>query len=379
MTNVLIRPAVFRNGAEESDSEGLERHLSALLPELHVFRLSANQECIILTIWRHKQIIQALEIPLVRKYSLRTRITAALIGDPACRYFLKLGIADSIKNYLHSNNMRASRIVTSNSSLLGVSLSIPSKERITRSVNFEPIHYLNEGKLTLKTPFVFLLKVWSTYLELLTTRVLPISPSDRNHYKRFVFGRIGKVLPLQHLQVSSAGRCASVESRIQIGFLGSTYSVKHNRDSFNFVVSELAEVTQNLPVHFNIYGVKAPEIRLPNNVTIHGWIDSIEEVYSTNDYFVIPFFGGTGMKSKLFEPICRGKLVIADPRAFSGYPFEPDLHYIQAQSLDSFTSAISHLLNNPSRVEEITGNAYLLARELFSPNVSADVLTEVLS
>jgi glycosyltransferase involved in cell wall biosynthesis len=374
MTNLLIRPAVYRDGAEELDAEGLENHLSCTLGNLVSFRLSTNHKDLIVTVWKNGTIVENSFTPLKKQRFFRTRIVKAFIGDPACRHYLKLGMADSIRTYLNSSNLFPDLVITSNSSLFGISLAIPTNNRITRSVNFEPIHYLNENSFSFRTPLVFFLKLWSSFLEVIFSLVLPISPNDLHNYRKYFFGRIGMVLPLQHLRVTSETNLKQIGEKIQIGFLGSTYSVKHNRDSFEFVVGKLAPSLTSLPVHFNIYGVKSPEVKVGRNVSIHGWIDSIEDVYSINDFFVVPYFGGTGQKSKLFEPLCRGKLLIADPRAFSGFDFNPGEHYLSAKTLEDFISAIQMLVDDESLAREIPARARNLASILFSKELSLEIL-----
>ena len=67
-------------------------------------------------------------------------------------------------------------------------------------------------------------------------------------------------------------------------------------------------------VNLSIYGRKIPEFdSLFHNIKIHNWVESIEQIYQKNDCFLAPYFLGSGMQSKVFEPLLAGKLLICDP------------------------------------------------------------------
>jgi hypothetical protein len=366
MGNVLIRPTMFRSGAEELDAEFFEKNLASVLPDLYTFQLGLDSQHLFVRTWNSGKVTEEFSIPMIASRSFRTLLVLTLIGDPACRHFLKLGFADTVNDFLMRNHISIDCVFTSISSLLGVSLAIPAKFKVSRSGNFEPIHYWQENDFSVKKPIVFLLKIWSTFLEVHFSKVLPISPKDSSRYSKLSFGRTFEVLPLQHIQGPFSQSHALPSANLEIGFLGSTYNVKHNRDSFEFIVKELAPRLVSEKIHFNVYGVKAPGIDLPRNVTVHGWKDSIDEIYLDNTVFVVPYFGGTGQQSKLFEPLSKGKLVIADPAAFGGYPFGPEEHYLPAHGAEAFAQRLREVSTDVSNYKDIPEDALRLCEKLFS-------------
>jgi len=363
---VLVRPKVFRLGAEEADAEVFEKNLSQVCKNLYAFQLTNNTDDLKLNKWTEGKLSESTLIPLSESYSMRTRVIMATILDPACRHYLRLGIADTISNYLERRGHPIDTVIASNSSFLGVSLAIRCKRRISRSVNFEPIHYLQENYYSLKMPLVFLTKIWSTALERITCQILAISPKDSARYRYFPSFNSMYILPLQHLQELKKTEHKEFGSPLKVGFLGSTYNVKHNLEGLVFVVNGVAKEMQDSNLHFNIYGVKSPKLNFPSNVTIHGWIEPISRIYEDNDVFVVPYVGGTGQQSKMFEPLCKGKLVVANPNALAGYPFLPNLHYLSAISEADFIEKLSQCTLIPSDFRYIGKNAGKKCAQIFS-------------
>lgn len=378
MTIILIRPGVIRFGAEELDAECLERNIGAVVDNLTSFKLDVGSSLVEVTVWNSGEVVDRSQIILNSAQGLKSRFVNAFIGDPASRHYLRLGFAEAIESYLEERSFIVEAIITSNSSLLGVSLSLPTKRRITRSVNFEPLHYLQENKYSVKTPIVFALKIWSTIIEAMFSEILPISPRDKKLYGRLGLRRIGDVLPLQHLRGNQARSDILYKPTLRVGFLGSTYSVKHNRECFTFVVTEVAPMLIGQPIQFNIYGVKSPKLEIPSNLKVHGWVDSISEIYENNDVFIVPFFGGTGQQSKLFEPICAGKIVVADPKAFAGYPFKHGIHYLAASSSLDFVKTLISISKGESDLTHMSFQSQELANALFNPESYRLFLSEFL-
>lgn len=363
VTTILLRPALFRLGAEELDGLFLERNLSTISQDFIVFQLSQDLSFLEVRHVRDGGLIKEELFPLMRKLSLKDRVVRAIIGDPAGRSYLKIGFSASVRYYLKNNQITVSNLICSNSSLMSVCLSIKAQNRISRSVNFEPLHYLYENNFSLKSPFVFFLKVWATQIERLFFHVHCISPNDLRNYRRFPSARRLNLLPLQQLQNFTPQNFPSVQTSLQVGYLGSTYNVRHNRRGFDFVVNGVAKRLIDSNVHFNIYGVKPPLGDYPQNVTIHGWVEPISSIYELNQVFLVPYLGGTGQQSKFFEPLCKGKLIIASPKATGGYPIEPNSHYLAASTVLEFSKVISSILDGTRKIDFILSK---LANDSFS-------------
>ena len=378
MATVLIRPSVFRFGAEELDASILEENLKNIGLDLYVFELSKDSFGICVRRWKGGKQILEDDVPLTGNLNIRSQIVHLLIGDPANRYYLKLGFGSEIERYLRSRNIEVVNIISSNSSLLGVSLSIKCKNRISRSVNFEPKHYFQENGISIKTPFVYLLKIWASLIERTFSHVLSISPNDMEDYLHFPSIKKIELFPLQQLQNLVPLDTSQKDSILNVGFLGSTFNVKHNRAGLDFIVDEVADLLRISKVQLNIYGVKAPNRTYAPNVRIHGWVEPISSIYELNDIFVVPYLGGTGQQSKFFEPLCMGKLLIADPNVTAGYPLVPNLHFLEAKTASEFAEVIANISRKVIPTNQILESALEFCQYHFSKSKNISTLKRFL-
>jgi hypothetical protein len=369
MSIILIRPVSFRLGAEEQDGQALERILSSATDSLHVFQISRNPGWLIHRSYSFGSIKTECELELKNKGSLSSFFARCIILDSAARSYLRLNVAETIGEYLSRLGLRADLIVSHTSALAGVAKVVDSRNRISRSVNFEPLHYLQENKFSWKSPFVFVGKIWLSFFERLFFDIWVISPNDLRSYSVFYTRKEIELFPLFQLFGIPESPSKVSSDILNVGYLGSTYNVSHNRASFDFITQELAPTLLKLGeknVHFNIYGVKSPAVLFLPNLTIHGWKESTEEIFEENDVFIVPYFGGTGMQSKLFEPIVRGKPVIANPKAFAGYPFVRDSHYFSAVTLDDYVRTLVQLIRGDLVLGSNLAKSRLIVESIFS-------------
>jgi glycosyltransferase involved in cell wall biosynthesis len=248
-------------------------------------------------------------------------------------------------------------------------------KHVFRSVSFEPIYVLKAVDNMFTALIHSLTKIISIHNELSANLILSISPRDAKYY-RIVSSRKNKhkitVLPLRqfylHKKVDKVNR---IKSTLEIGFLGSTYNVLHNRKSYEFILNSISsEFLSMHNVNLNIYGRKIPEFnRIFHNIKIHNWVESIEQIYEKNDCFLVPYFLGSGMQSKVFEPLLAGKLLICDPRVLSGYSFKPYEHFVPAKNPDDFLNAILWIKNNDLNANQIRRAAAEESFRLIGPNV----------
>lgn len=369
MALVFIRPISIRLGAEEQDAASVEKYLAVLNDDVHVFELSKQSKTLHYRCYNFGTLVSENEIKLSSRSSAKNHVARILVLDAAARAYLKLNIAETIHLFLKEKKVKIRFLVTHTSALVGVASMMKAETHVSRSVNFEPLHYLQENRISIKSPLVFLSKVWLTFFERSNAHVWVISPNDMKKYAYFCSAKSIDLYPLfQLFEMSTLGSDNSSKV-INVGFLGSTFNVSHNRASFDFIAGELApallKCNQKL-IHFNVYGVKSPIKNPLSNLTIHGWKESIGEIFQENDLFLIPYFGGTGMQSKLFEPLMKGKPVIADPRAFAGYPFVANEHYFAATSVGDYTELLNRLASREVHILSLVGNSDKLVKQLFS-------------
>lgn len=248
-------------------------------------------------------------------------------------------------------------------------------KHIFRSVSFEPIYVLKTVNNRLKAILHSFLKLISIRKEFRANVILSISPRDARYYK-FV-GRLFpstkiEILPLRQFFTTTFKVTKNkYSSNFSFAFLGSTYNVLHNKKSFEFVLNDISpNFWIENHINLNIYGRKIPEVgTLPKNIIIHNWIEDIEEVYNKNIGFLVPFFLASGMQSKVFEPLIRGKVLICDPRVLSGYKFQPFQHYLPAKTGTDFMNAILMIKNNSRLSNSLSLNAAKQSQEIIGSKI----------
>ncbi len=382
MVTLLLRPACIRLGAEEQDSENLRTMITSMQEIVHDFELRIFESQINYTLIINGCISSSEIIPLVwTSPSLRLRVFKAFFLEGAVNYYLRQDVIDVISRKIGSAQVDS--IVSLSNALIGLNKFFPAHRHISRSSNFEPLHYLGENSFSWKTPLVFVLKIYSTIVERMGFDILSISPKDFRFYNKFPSLKKLFLLPLCQLPqiMEKPLPKPSVGEILEVGFLGSTYNVSHNEKCFDYLLSTIApacKIEFGNRVRINIYGAKAREVQVPENLIIHGWVENLETIFIKNQAFVVPYFGGMGQQSKVFEPLSRGKLVIANPEALSGYGFSPRAHYLKFESVTDFINAIQSVLDSPNLIVEIGNQARVNSEKLFSINNYLGVLNKVL-
>jgi len=243
-------------------------------------------------------------------------------------------------------------------------------KHIFRSVCFEPIYVLRAVNSKSKALLHSVLKLLSIKNELKAHVIFCISPRDARFYKNIskYYKRVNlQLMPLRQLKNHSSKSILIRDvQNLSVGFLGSTYNVLHNRKSLEFVASSIPnEFWFENGVKLNIYGRKIPsDFRLTQGIHVHEWVEDINEIYNINSCFIVPYFLGSGMQSKVFEPLIRGRILICDTRVLSEYPFMPYEHYIPAETAEDFVNAIKWVKSNPIEAIEISKQASTLANYL---------------
>jgi len=259
------------------------------------------------------------------------------------------------------------------------------RRHIHRSVCFEPFYVLRSVSNSIKSRFHSFLKLFTVLKELQADGVAVISPRDQNYYelvnKLLCTKTKIEVIPLRQFYFPSNNlkRIKSI-STISIAFLGSTYNVLHNMKSLEFMVTNLDEnflETHNF--YLNLYGSKFPNsIQDSDRIKTHKWVKDINEIYSLNTCFVVPYFLNSGMQSKVFEPLINGRILICDPRTLSNYDFRPFKHFIPAVSGDDFKSALVWVKNNREASLKIGEAALLESRRMIGRDTIHATLNKLL-
>jgi glycosyltransferase involved in cell wall biosynthesis len=258
---------------------------------------------------------------------------------------------------------------------------------VTRSINVEPTHFLEEDGRTLGNYLKFLPKLVS---EMITIRksdfLFAITPDEKKVYKKYGAKKM-EILPLRGLPSCLRERRTLPQTEpLNVFFMGSTYNVHHNKEALRIILKDIApHVTRAHLGHFkfHILGTKIPEEfnqYFNENIIYAGRkLDKELDLFlDTMDIALIPSLMGAGMQQKIFEPLARGIPTVASPRGIAGYPFKKDTHLLFARTPEEFVEALVRLRDVELR-KKLSENAQKLSRELFSQEKIDNTILNVLN
>jgi glycosyltransferase involved in cell wall biosynthesis len=148
-----------------------------------------------------------------------------------------------------------------------------------------------------------------------------------------------------------------------------------------FIVKELAPrmLDEGVPAKISIFGHRIPAgLTLPENIVHHGFVENLQGKQKGSLGVIVPFHGGAGMQSKIFEPMILGVPIIANPKNFAGFDFKPFEHYYPATTQKEYLEAIKFFLNHPHQVLEMSIRAQEKSSQMFSRNKIVEVIEELI-
>ncbi len=219
---------------------------------------------------------------------------------------------------------------------------------IVRSHNFEATHALGEVSFPLKY-LHFLLKWRSERRIAKKWIVAPISPNDCALYK--LDPETSPVLPLRQLPYIAELKSWSENTKSPwIYYSGASYKILHNRKNSSFLINKLAPRIEAICC-IKIFGSGLPYSKPARNVKILGFSSEYYSQILEASGAVVPYHGGAGMQSKVFEPLVLGIPLIADQRALAGFDFVAGQDFLACESLEEYASAVESVTSiSPLRV-----------------------------
>jgi len=256
---------------------------------------------------------------------------------------------------------------------------------ITRSINFEPTHFLDEDKRSIFN----LIRVIPKYLsEVITLRksslLFCITPKEEGIYKQLsktpVYTLPLRVLP-HRMGVARTHHRIGV---MKVGFMPSTYSVHHNLDALLFLVNDIFPLIPSDSrdsIEFHITGNRIPdEVKhsLPSQVVYEGFVPNSKDFWDDMDVAFAPSLFGAGMQMKIFEPIALGVPTVTQSRGFAGYPFVCGEHVLCAENPQEFAHAFVRLFNDYDLRKTLSSQAQKLSIQLFSKQTMNAILKQAI-
>lgn len=252
---------------------------------------------------------------------------------------------------------------------------------ITRSINYEPLHFYGGSKKTIVDWIKFQIKKIGEHRAVRESdAVFSITPKEKFTYESLVDKGV-TALPLRRLGVF-IGKNQEVKDKevLDIFFMGSSYNITHMRQALELILFKVQPLLQKtFPGKFrlNIIGGKFPEEyreKLSENTVVHGYVPDLDAFLADMDIAISPSLSGQGMQQKVFEPIVRGIPTITTDRALVGYPFYDRVHLrLASGGPEQYVKILGELYDTDTR-EQLSNNAVTLAKQLFTEEIITQIM-----
>ncbi|MBN1120973.1 MAG: glycosyltransferase [Anaerolineae bacterium] len=135
-----------------------------------------------------------------------------------------------------------------------------------------------------------------------------------------------------------------------------------------FADSVLPLIRKAIPdAHFTVVGQK-PHTRLDqlrgrSDITLTGWVDSVQPYVRAADVFVIPMRMGSGTRLKLLEAMAMRRAIVSTRLGAEGVAGEESDFMLLADDPQSFANAVIGLLGDSERCRSLGEKAAVYARQ----------------
>lgn len=118
-----------------------------------------------------------------------------------------------------------------------------------------------------------------------------------------------------------------------------------NNEAVLFIIKQIAPfIHEKILIAGNKMDVTFSNIKLPENVTVIGYVENLSELFIHAKAFLCPIVSGSGMKVKIADALMFGKTIIATDFAAIGYKRDKDVFLI-GKDADDFIKIISSIEN----------------------------------
>lgn len=254
---------------------------------------------------------------------------------------------------------------------------------ITRSINYEPNHFLDEDGRTILNYIKSVPKFLSERKVVKSSDlVCSITPLEEKIYIK-LGAKNTITLPLRGLPGLPEHIFRVNDGKVNLFFMGSTYNVSHNKNAALFIIDSIAPALASISPKFNIYitGSKLRsdiETRLPSNVIYKGFVKDLDVFLNGMDIAIVPSLFGAGMQQKIFEPLMRGFPTITSNRGIAEYPFVDGVDFLNADTVDEYISCIKKLSSDYESSVRIGKAAREKSLEIFNQSATDEKLSQAL-
>lgn len=186
-----------------------------------------------------------------------------------------------------------------------------------------------------------------------------------------IYGRgADYIIPITMKDVGHVNTEQNYNKPLKLLFFGSYFSA--NIEAVDILVREILPKTNALLI---VAGSGMEQLKDKysevNNLTLRGFVDSLNDLYEEADVVVLPIRSGSGMKVKMAEAMMFGKNVLASDVALEGYEVDGVSGIVRCNSVRDFISNINEYdynlpkYNNSARTLFLNQYSYEISYKLF--------------
>jgi glycosyltransferase involved in cell wall biosynthesis len=135
-----------------------------------------------------------------------------------------------------------------------------------------------------------------------------------------------------------------------------------------FATEILPLITARVPTRLHVVGSSAPEQVLElasDNVSVHGYLESLDPLYDAVRVTVAPLRFGAGVKGKVIHSLMKGVPVVGTSVAVEGTPLVPGRHVAVADTAAAFAEEVALLLEDDTLWQELADRGRAIAEERY--------------
>ena len=144
--------------------------------------------------------------------------------------------------------------------------------------------------------------------------------------------------------------------QINVFYMGSDYANNVSRSGAEYIIKELIGICEkrDLPVRFHIIG-KNPTMLMSDthspHLTVHGFVPDLDVCLHEMDAAIYPIKHGYGLKTRIYESICRGFPTIGFANAFRGINEISGKHFFIVKNAEEFIARVLEFIPYERRKE----------------------------
>ena len=212
-------------------------------------------------------------------------------------------------------------------------------------------------------------------INLLFDDVWFISNDELNSFKSKLSSEKGIYIPMPALDIDLFSKKAKSKSVLYVGDL----SLKNNFESLvwftNNVLPEIRQKSND--IEFTVVGKitqNDKEKITGEHISVLGYVDDINALYSNSCCFVCPIIFGAGVKVKTIDALSKGIIVVTNSKGIEGTKLEAGKHLVVCDDSKEMAEIIVDICNDNTKYESIRESGYSFVKENHSLINQANII-----